>query len=482
MSQSSPCEFVFDNHMQQVAEKPTKRKSESQKAEERLAQQYGVCAVHKRQKRKVRTLCPIIICHQLIRRLKCLCNVPEEELALVRKAPLDIPDDVLEMANDNTPDTGVTKLTSEESRGNEDRSPSVNCCLDALPSLRDGFDYPRWPMMDLILEDFWENDLVTHEASEISWNNKQAGQVGTHSKIHANGIRDLQMRTATAAKNAKSLAHFLNRLGDMKQEAKQRLDHIGQSRLDSMQQIRKLRIGQVLASFYLQDPEDANSLALESATIRSLDRQALDLREKLKVVDKVVSSYEEIQRTVQLQLRELRWLLQIEERVKEEVWAWQNCSIMYDIDTASFLALATRIKQSATACPPERDKDPPSKYCTELLAQSGFQSEIWEFYARALIQNPQAPRTGTSQSKISGNFDQTVSKMRAHLQTAIRHVDAGIECGIELSRDARANTVALLRQIPLPTFNSNPEAEPPIDPTSSSFRTRNITPRQTAVA
>ena len=218
------------------------------------------------------------------------------------------------------------------------------------------------------------------------------------------------------------------------------------------------------------------------AVIRNLDRQALDLREKLKVGGKVVGCYEEIQRTVQLQLRELRWLLQIEERVKEEVWAWQDCSIMYDIDTASFLALATRIKQSATACPPERDKDPPSKYCTELLAQSGFQSEIWEFYARALIQNPQAPRTGTSQSKISGNFDQTVSKMRAHLQTAIRHVDAGIECGIELSRDARANTVALLRQIPLPTFNSNPEAEPPIDPTSSSFRTRNITPRQTAVA
>ena len=233
MSQSSPCEFVFDNHMQQVAEKPTKRKSESQKAEERLVQQYGVCAAHKRQKKKVRTLCPIIICHQLIRRLKCLCNVPEEEVALVRKAPLGIPGDALEMANDNTPDTGVTKLTSEESLGNEDRSPSVSCYLGTLSSLMVRVGYGALGLLDLI--SLLKNDLETHEVSEISWNGNQAGHGGTHSKIHANGICDLPMRTATAAKNAKSLAHFLNRMDDMKQKTIQRLDHINQSRVLSMQ-------------------------------------------------------------------------------------------------------------------------------------------------------------------------------------------------------------------------------------------------------
>ena len=114
MSDARPREFVFDNHMQQVANKPTKRKSESQRAEERLAQQYGVCAAHKRQKKKVRIPCPIIICHQLIRLLECLCNVPEEEVALLRRPQLTVTKDVADTADGLLPGGGLPECISDE--------------------------------------------------------------------------------------------------------------------------------------------------------------------------------------------------------------------------------------------------------------------------------------------------------------------------------------------------------------------------------
>ena len=108
-------------------------------------------------------------------------------------------------------------------------------------------------------------------------------------------------------------------------------------------------------------------------------------------------------------------LSHLEERLREESWAWQDCSVMYDIDTANFLALATRIKQSATAGPPERDKDPPSKYCTDLLAQSGFQSEIWEFYNGSLAHELQSLCWRICPYKVPGHLDEMVSLTRAHL-------------------------------------------------------------------
>ena len=63
---------------------------------------------------------------------------------------------------------------------------------------------------------------------------------------------------------------------------------------------------------------------------------------------------------------------------QEEIDAREACAALHDSDMENFLALARRIKQNSLAGPPERDKSPPSKYCEDLLAQSGFQSEIWE--------------------------------------------------------------------------------------------------------
>ena len=157
-----------------------------------------------------------------------------------------------------------------------------------------------------------------------------------------------------------------------------------------------------------------------------------------------------------------------------------ECATQYDLETDMFLTTAMRIQGTSTAGLPKQDTDPPSKYTTDLLAQTGFQSEIWEF-RRHEIAIRQSLLHLFSQGELTAHLEETVSKMRAHLQTAIRGVDAGIECGIELSSEAKANTVALLRQFPLPQFNSSPAGGVLSDPKLPFCTPHNLMLLQTAV-